>query len=56
MYEIYYEKTSTDLLQTICPVKGCLTGGYYCVNCEHYGGKNRKEQYVKCSLNHATKK
>lgn len=55
MYEVYFKKTSTDLLQTECKVKGCKVGGYYCVNCIHFGGKSIQKQRVKCSLNHDLK-
>lgn len=56
MYEIYYKKTSTDLLVSVCPVKGCKIGRYHCANCEHFGGKNIQRQRVKCTLNHDLKK
>lgn len=55
MYEIYYKKTSTDLLVTVCPIKGCKVGGWKCTQCQHFSGKNMKRQRVKCSLNHDLK-
>lgn len=56
MYEIYYKKTSTDLLVSVCPIKGCKIGGYYCVNCQHFEGKNVQKHRVKCTLNHDLKR
>lgn len=55
MYEIYYEKTSTELLQTKCKFKGCKVGGWKCTQCKHFGGKNIQKQRVKCTLNHDLK-
>ena len=56
MYEIYYKKTSTDLLVSVCPIKGCKIGGWKCTQCQHFGGKNIQKQRVKCSINHDLKK
>lgn len=57
MYEVYYEKkTNTDLLVSVCPIKGCKIGGWKCVQCEHFGGKSIQKQRVKCSCNHDLKK
>lgn len=56
MYEISYKKTSTDLLVSECPFTGCKIGGYHCVNCQHFGGKNIQKQHVKCSLKHDMKR
>lgn len=55
MYDIYYEKTSTDLLQTKCKFKGYKVGGWKCTQCKHFGGKNIQKQRVKCTLNHDLK-
>lgn len=55
MYEIYYKKTRTDLLQTKCKFKGYKVGGLKCTQCKHFGGKNIQKQRVKCTLNHDLK-
>ena len=56
MYEIYYKKTSTDLLVSVCQIKGCKIGGWKCTQCQHFQGKNIQKQRVKCSLNHELKR
>lgn len=53
MFEIYYKKTSTELLVSVCKIKGCKIGGWECVNCVHFNGKNSKRQIVRCTINQA---
>lgn len=55
MYEIYYKKTDTELILTVCPIKGCKVGGWECAKCVHFNGKNSKKQRVICSLSHTEK-
>lgn len=43
-----YSKTETDLITTRCPFYECVIGGYYCVNCTSFHGKDRWNGTVYC--------
>lgn len=48
-YYIKYSATNTGLLKDRCEHTGHLIGGYYCVNCPHFGYKDKKNYVVICS-------
>lgn len=51
-----YETTSTGLIITPCPVYDCTVGGYYCVNCNSFGGKSKEKGTIECSKEKANNK
>lgn len=51
-----YETTSTGLIITRCPVYDCTVGGYYCVNCNSFYAKSKKNGTVNCSNEKADNK
>lgn len=51
-YYIKYSVTNTGLLKDRCEHTGHLIGGYYCVNCPHFGYKDKKNYVVICTKKH----
>lgn len=46
--KIPYEVTAGGVLITRCKMRGVLVGGFYCINCPSFEGKNRNEHIVVC--------
>lgn len=51
-HKVRYSVTNTGLLKDRCEHTGHLIGGYYCVNCPHFKGKDIKKYTVICTVKH----
>ena len=46
--KIQYAVDHTGLITTKCSHYNCVVGGYYCVNCTNFAGKNMENKSVQC--------
>lgn len=50
MKKIDYKADETGLLLTRCKHFDCLVGGWYCVNCRAFEGKDLEKKQVSCNI------